>query len=170
MKKFKLILFSILVLSTIFGEVNISTAYFTSYVETYSRSIVKRVIKASFEEVVDGYTKTLFVENSDDSCRMYARCKVLYPRSYSIEVNTNEYWKEENDDGWYYSDLIEPDTITPSMEVNILNVDGTNIQPTSADIDLNVIVIYEFIPVNHLPDGTPYPNWGMTANIVEEAR
>lgn len=135
-------------------------AYFTAYTEAEGAIALSLGYKTNISEEIDGTTKTVVVENEEDSSEeCYVRVIIHATGSVSYECSGTG-WSESGN-YWVYSGILEPGGKTTELTVDITPPEGAQ-----AGDRFNVAVVYESTKVEYNADGSAKaPDWTMAAVI-----
>lgn len=137
-------------------------AYFTTYAEASGGGTVSLGFTETVpnEKVVD-WTKEISIENQGDyDC--FVRVKIFAGAKYQegLEIS-GEGWSKGENDYYYYKDVIPAGGTTPDhLLAKIDNMESTE--------DFNVIVVQESAPVLYDENGSPYVDWNVVLDSVQD--
>ena len=167
MKKGKWLLAALAFVMVLGVGIGSAMAYFTTFVTAKGGIPINLGYTDRIEEPeFDGTSKHIVVYNEGpDSC--YVRAKAFAGNMVELsctDLSGGLWSKGENDDYWYYDFDGEEEGIQPvpggeQTQELLVNV---KLLATKPEVDkgrdsLNVVVIYESVPVIRKDDGKPYP-------------
>ena len=145
-------------------SVGSAMAYFTTYTQSEGGAVLDLGFTTTVpREEVDNWAKHVTVENTGDypcmvRVRAFAGSQVEGRLTYS-----GANWSLAEDGYYYYSQILEPHTITPESDVLDIHIDNTGL-----DQDFNVIVVQEHAPVYYDEDGNPQGDWENVLDSQEQ--
>lgn len=160
----------ILCVCFVLGVIGISAlAYFTTYAQTSGEWEIQLDYKTKLVEVVEGYVKHVRVESEDPSCDVFVRVRAFSPDDYSLAYDSDipETWSEGADGWYYYSSAVPSGGSTSTLDVEICDEAGNQVQPTTKEQKFNVVVVHEATPALHTEQGEAYPDWTQKVNGYE---
>ena len=134
-------------------------AYFTDYAQTNGAVGVVAGTKTVLTEDVDpgagSFVKHVSVKNTG-TAPCFIRAKVFYPSDLTVSVSG---WTAGAEDYYYYGSPVEPGDSAAGLDVTVSGfpTDDTNLQPDISK--LNVVVVYECVPVRYDENGQPVEKW-----------
>lgn len=157
-KAFRTALLTCLALVLLLGaSVGPSHSYFTTYVTALGGyTLYLENVDTDVWDDVEGNVKSVqILSTGEDEC--YVRVRLFYPEGLDIVVNAPG-WTYYPEDGYYYYDakLGPKGSENPSDKTSMMTI--TIDAKEGLDLDYDVIVVSECIPVLNREDGTPWPN------------
>ncbi len=146
-----------------------SLAYFTTYASASGGASISLGFSQTVpsEEVVD-WTKRISVENTG-SVDCYVRVKIFAGEKYAAGLQiSGEGWELGEGDYYYYRNVVPAGGSTPSApdSPGLLQVKIDNMESTE---DFNVIVVQESTPVLYDESGSPYGDWNVILDSVQDS-
>lgn len=154
MKRAKYLLAVLAVLTIMTAGIGKSWAYFTTYTEAEGGYTIRIGGRTDITETFTEWTKHVSITN-EGSGPVFVRARAFYDSECTIEYSGAKWNKGQDDDYYYYEDIVNSGESTDILDIKI-----KNIPEDAAEGDaFNVIVIYESTPVLYKEDGTPYAKW-----------
>lgn len=132
-------------------------AYFTTYVAAAGGYPITLGSKVTIKEDVEDMKKHIqLINTGQEDC--YVRVKVFYSNEIKVgyvsamDEQNQPYWKLEEDEYWYYKEILPIGAETPELVV-------TMEVPKELKDSFNVVVVQECTSVLYREDGTPYADW-----------
>lgn len=138
-------------------------SYFTTYAEASGGKIVHLRENSRIEESFANWTKTLQVENTDDTVSVFVRAKAFAGDNEGLAYAGNGWTLNTADGYYYYGSAVAPKASTDPLNVTITPPEGADINDR-----FNVIVIYESVPARYNADGSAYADWTQELTVVTE--
>lgn len=146
-----LILAVTMVLSTYIGS---AMAYFTTYTEAKGGYVINLEGQIITREDFYEWTKHVTVVSTENSVPVYVRARAFAGDQYELTYSGNG-WSRGSDGFYYYNEILYGGQETPELLVHIGNIPEDAVEGD----DFNVIVIYEYTPVQYDENGNPYADW-----------
>lgn len=144
------------------ATVGTTLAYFTTYASAKGSIPITLEEQTKITEDLDGDTKIVTIENSEDSRPVFVRAKAFSGSTYPLKYEGSS-WVLGEDDYYYYSNADgSPKILDPGSATNNGDELRVSIQFPKDSVDgdkFNVVVVYETTPVLYKADGTPYADW-----------
>ncbi len=145
------------------GAAGRAMAYFTTYVTASGGASVSLGFTHTVpqEEIVD-WTKRIVVENQGDyDC--FVRVKVFAGQKYQEGLGiSGQGWTKGEGDYYYYKDVVPAgSSVSEQLLVKIDHMESTE--------DFNVIVVQECTPVLYDENGSPYMDWNVILDSVQDS-
>lgn len=177
-RKIALILLTLALIAS--ASIEPAIAYFTTFVNAKGGYEISVGDTTTIEEDFSDWTKTVVIQNEDESEPVFIRTKVIYTNLKGelgfTAAGTG--WTQQQTDGYYYYSSVNPTTDQITVGDKIVNAmtgltaleggDPTNPfvvsitkipeEPEEGDT-FSVTVIYESTPVRYLENGTAYADW-----------
>ena len=155
-KKWSTIVLAVLALVLVvnFG-VSESMAYFTTYATAKGGYWITLGSSSEIREKMVEWDKYIQVENVGET-PCFVRVKAFAGASYELKYTdkTDGKWSLGEDGYWYYSDPVEPGTMTGELVISIK-------VPEDLASSFDVTVIQESTAVLYDDQGAPYADWDM---------
>lgn len=158
MKKSSVILAALAMVLVLGAGAGSAWAYFTTYVEAEGGYVVNLGDTTRIQEDVTYLHKAVTITSETTSQPVWIRVKAYYAEGeLTIESNTGKWSKGENDDWWYYADIVKAGETTDVLDITISVPKESSNEKIPVE-DFDVVVIYESTPVEYDDAGKPVPN------------
>lgn len=135
-------------------------SYFTTYVTARGEYPIFLNRQTEIREEVSDWTKHVMIENTGEA-DCFIRVRAFCGSGYSLTFTAGENWRQEDDGWWYYQAVLAHGERTTQLQIAITGVSAGDTDPQ----DFQVVVVQEHTAVLYTPDGSPYPDWNLTANL-----
>ena len=159
-RKEALLLTALALLLTAGLGVQSAVSYFTTYVTARGEYPVFLNRQTEIREEVSDWTKHVVIENTGEA-DCFIRVRAFCGSQYALVFTAGEGWNQAQDGWWYYQAVLAPGEQTTQLQIVITGVPAGDTDPQ----DFQVVVVQEHTAVLYTPDGSPYPDWNLTANL-----
>lgn len=157
-KKEALVLAILALLVTMGSGIQSAMAYFTTYVTARGTCPIFLSRETEIREEVSDWTKHLRIENTGEA-ECFVRVRAFSGSKYPLTYTPGENWTQEEDGWWYFSAVLAPGAQTSQLSITVGGVEETDPQ------DFQVAVVQEHTSVLYTPEGLPYADWELSANV-----
>lgn len=157
-------LFALAFLLTLRLTVGSALAYFTAHEAAKGAHPIFLNRKTEIrEEVTDWKKHVTVVSTGDAPC--FARIRAYCGSFCHLTFLPGKNWEAQDDGWWYYTLPLAPGETSSILEIAIEGIPETSeMEPQ----DFQVVVVQEHTAVLYREDGTPYPDWNLSAESVSE--
>ena len=132
------------------SSVQNANAYFTTYVSAKGGYEVSWKHKEDIHEEFRDWSKYITITSEESSVPVYVRVKAFAGSTYELDYEGTGWTYNSADGYYYYNSVLEGGGETEKLRVGIGNIP---VNPKD-DMNFNVVVVYETIPVQYGEDGS----------------
>lgn len=147
---FLLILTVVLVLS---ASIQSAMGYFTTYAEARGGYLIELGGDIEIEEEFSRWTKHVQIVSTPGAEPVWVRAKAFCGDAYTLIYDGGDDWVLGADGYYYYQEILYGGSKTPVLDIRIRDI------PEDVEVgdNFNVVVIYEYVPVQFDRNGNPLP-------------